>query len=71
VGFWLILIVIYGAVTVFALYMTYQEQRRHVHQSLGINLMGYVLCTLWPLLAAVMLVLVRYHPAEAYSSESD
>lgn len=70
-GFWLTLIVIYGAVAVFALYMTYQEQRRHSHQSLGFNLMGYILCTLWPLLAAVMLILVRYHPAEAYSSESD
>ena len=70
-GFWLFVSMIYCAVTVFALYMTYQEQRRQGRKSLAFNLMGYGLCTIWPILAAAMLVFTRFHPAPAYSIDSE
>ncbi len=70
-GFWVFITVIYCAVTTFALYMTYQEQRRHGQQSIVFNMIGYVLCTVWPLLAAAMLVFAQFYPAPAYSTDSD
>lgn len=70
-GIWTFVLTAYVAVTVFALYMTYQEQRRHNRRSFTFNLIRYALCVVWPLLIAGLAVLARFRPASFYRAEFD
>lgn len=47
-------IAIYVVATVFALCMTYREQRRRGQITPVFTLIGYCLCLVWPLVVAVM-----------------
>lgn len=69
--FWSIVFVLYMLVSVFAVYMTYQEQKRQDHPSPMFNLIGYLACTVWPLVAAAALVAVWRRPARLSAAERD
>ncbi|MGO4909429.1 hypothetical protein ACEN2J_13985 [Pseudorhodobacter sp. W20_MBD10_FR17] len=69
--FWPIVSLIYIAVTVFAVYMTYQEQRRQGRSSPMYNLIGYLLCTVWPVLVAAFLVMARFGPDAGLAAKQD
>ncbi len=50
------MLALYVATTVMALVMTYREQRRMDRARPGYTLIGYIACTVWPLVAVVFLV---------------
>ena len=53
---WTFMLALYVATTVMALVMTYREQRRMDRARPGYTLIGYIACTVWPLVAVVFLV---------------
>jgi hypothetical protein len=57
--FWSVVFVAYLIVTVFAVAMTYREQRQIGQKSVVYNVIGYVACTFWPLVVAVILMSLR------------
>ncbi len=57
--FWSVAFVLYLTVTVFAVVMTWREQRQTGQKSLVYNLIGYMACTVWPLAIAVILMTLR------------
>jgi hypothetical protein len=69
--FWPIVSLIYIAVTIFAVYMTYQEQRRLGRSTPMYNIISYLLCTVWPLLVAAILVIARFRPDEGLVAKQD
>lgn len=60
--FWTILISVYVVTTLFAIVMTYREQRRRGKRTPVHSAIGYLLCTVWPVVAAVMVIF--YRPVE-------
>lgn len=69
--FWPIVSLIYIAITIFAVYMTYQEQRRQGRSSPVYNMIGYLLCTVWPVLIAAILVIARFRPQSDLVAKQD
>ena len=67
--FWTTIFIFYFPITLFAIYMTYQEQKRQERPSLVFNLIGYLLCTVWPLLVAAIGVIVWRQPADQKAAE--
>ncbi len=68
--FWTIFWAVYTFSTIFAIAMTYREQKRSGRSTPLFVLIGYLLCTVWPVVVAV--VLIFYRPVEnpdAYSSD--
>ena len=66
--FWTLLSVCYGAITVFALYMTHQEQKGQDCPNPFDSLIGYLICTIWPLAVLFMIASQRLdvmQPVEA------
>ncbi len=66
--FWTLLSVCYGAITVFALYMTHQEQKRQDCPHTFEILIGYLICTVWPLAVLFMITYRKpdvWQPAKA------
>jgi len=57
--FWNIVFIVYLSVTVFAVIMTYREQRQTGQKSLVYNLFGLIACTVWPLVVAGILMSPR------------
>jgi cytochrome c oxidase assembly factor CtaG len=53
---WTFLLVLYVASTIAAVVMTYREQRRTTLVSPLYRLIGYLACTVWPLVAVVFVV---------------
>jgi hypothetical protein len=49
-----IVMAIYIFTTIFALMMTYHEQKKRGHQTPVFVMIGYVSCMVWPLVGAVM-----------------
>jgi len=58
-----LLILVYVVVTAGAMVMTYREQRRSTQRSLVFNLIGYLACTIWPVVCAVFVVAMQRKPA--------
>ncbi|EPX75646.1 hypothetical protein [Salipiger mucosus] len=56
---WTVAVALYLASTVVALFLTYQEQKRRGHKTPVYTVIGYVLCAVWPLVAAVMVIFYR------------
>ncbi len=67
--FWIFLSVCYGAITVFALYMTHQEQKRQHRPNPFDSLIGYLICTIWPL--AVLFMIASQKPDVLQPVETD
>lgn len=53
--FWILLSVCYGAITLFALFKTHQEQKQKVSSNAFNSLIGYLICTVWPLAVLCMI----------------
>jgi hypothetical protein len=68
---WSIVFFLYALVTVFAIYMSYQEQKRQERPSLMFNLIGYLACTTWPLVAALIFIAARRRPVRLQEAELD
>jgi len=65
-----VFIVFYVATSIFAIAMTYREQKRRGHSTPVFALIGYLLCTVWPLLVAAILVFTSLSPKPGeHSSE--
>jgi multisubunit Na+/H+ antiporter MnhE subunit len=52
-------LIVYLVTTIAALVMTYIEQQRRGHITPVFTLIGYGLCLVWPLVAAVMMLAHR------------
>ncbi len=52
-------------------YMTRQEQKRQEHPNLAYNVMGYVACTLWPLVGLAIFLSAHSRPASFSPAELD
>lgn len=55
-GLFEICVVLYICATLFALTMTYREQRQNGHKNMLFNTIGFIACTVWPLVMAGMIV---------------
>ncbi|MFN4128278.1 MAG: hypothetical protein ACK4GC_00440 [Paracoccaceae bacterium] len=55
----------------FAAYMTHQEQKRQDRPSPLFNLIGYLACTVWPLVAAAALIAAWWRPVRFSAAERD
>lgn len=69
--FWSVVFVLYALVTLFAIYMTYQEQKRQARPSLMFNMIGYLACTIWPVVGAAAFIVARRRPAVFAPAEQD
>ena len=69
--FWHFLLIPYGMITAFAIYMTHMEQRWQSRATLPFTLLGYMLCLVWPLSVVAMLVVVQWRPAQFVRAEID
>lgn len=58
-NFWTTLWSIYAAISIFAITMTYKEQKRTKEVTPIFALIGYLTCTIWPLLVATILIMVQ------------
>lgn len=66
----IIFVAFYVASSIFAITMTYREQKRRGHRTPVFALIGYLLCTVWPLVVAAILVFTRVFPEPGeYPSE--
>ncbi|MCA0942150.1 hypothetical protein CLG85_012255 [Yangia mangrovi] len=54
-----ILLLAYLVTVLVALTLTHRERRRHGHRSALYAVLGYALCLVWPLVAAVMVLFYR------------
>lgn len=61
--FWNVISVIYVLTTVFAIYRTYQEQKQQERPSFLFGVIGYLCCTIWPVVAACIFV-ITYRRSE-------
>ena len=57
--FWTIVIALYCLTTLIAVSLTYQEQKQRQEGTPIYTAIGYLLCTVWPVVAAVMVVVYR------------
>jgi uncharacterized membrane protein len=69
--FWTVFSIIYVLVTTFAVYMTYQEQKRQGRSSFLFCVIGYVICAVWPLAVASICVFARRTPVAQLPGEWD
>ena len=69
--FWSIVCVLYALVTLFAVYMTYQEQKRQARPSVIFNVIGYLACTIWPIVGAAAFIAACRRPAVFAPAERD
>ncbi len=60
--FWTAFIAFYIATSIFAISMTYREQKKSGTVTPIFALIGALLCTVWPLVVAMVLVLSRFFP---------
>lgn len=56
---WSVVIAVYVVISAFAIVMTYREQRKTGGQSVVLNAFGYIACTLWPLVLAILILTLR------------
>lgn len=56
-----IFLLVYAVTTAVAIVMTYREQKRKELRSPLFTLIGYVLCSVWPIVVAVILLFERRH----------
>ncbi len=61
---WTIVIALYVTSTMLAIIMTYREQKRSGHITPVYSMIGYMLCMIWPVVAAVMMIFYRPKAAE-------
>ncbi|SFF03475.1 hypothetical protein SAMN04488523_11575 [Sulfitobacter brevis] len=54
--FWPVLIFLYVVITIFAITMTYREQKKREDVTPMFALIGCILCTVWPLVVAAILL---------------
>lgn len=66
-----VIVSFYLCISVFAVYMTYQEQKRRRKPSPLFNLISYVLCVLWPLALGAILIAVQFQSAKPEFAESE
>lgn len=64
---WTLIVTAYILVSIAALIMTYREQKRKNVKSPLFSLIGYFLCTVWPVTVAAILVAIGH---EALVGES-
>lgn len=57
--FWTFVVALYVISTIFAITMTYREQKRRGHRTPVFAIIGYILCTVWPLVVAVLVIFFR------------
>ncbi len=57
--FWTIGISVYILTTIVAVTLTYKEQKRRGHRTPIFNLIGFMLCMVWPVVAAVMVIFYK------------
>ena len=57
--FWTFFLAAYVSSTVFAIVMTYREQKRRGHSTPIYAAIGYLLCTVWPVVVAFMVIVCR------------
>lgn len=62
-SFQMIFLIIYAVTTVLAIVMTYREQKRKQLKSPLFTLIGYVLCSIWPIVIAFILIFYRTRSA--------
>ncbi len=58
-SFWPLFWSVYVLISIFAITMTYKEQKKSNRTTPVFVFIGYLACTVWPLLVAVMLVLLQ------------
>ena len=68
---WAIVISVYMAISVFAVYMTWREHQRNGQRSIVMGAVSYLLCLVWPLAAAGMYVFARWRPAAFVPADRD
>ncbi len=68
---WTAVIIVYVAISVFAVYMTYHEHQRNGGRSIVMGVFSYSLCVVWPLAAAGMYVFARWQPAKVLPADQD
>ncbi|TGD61202.1 hypothetical protein EYC08_19195 [Tabrizicola sp. WMC-M-20] len=59
----LLALALYSCVALFAVYMTWQERRRTGPACVVYRLGGYILCLMWPLTIAAILISSRLRSA--------
>jgi uncharacterized membrane protein len=69
--FWTVLTVLYVLITTFAVYMTYQEQKRQGRSSFLFCVIGYVICAVWPLAVATMCLFAWRSPVAQLPAEAE
>ncbi|MCF6275858.1 MAG: hypothetical protein L3J05_08865 [Robiginitomaculum sp.] len=57
---WTLIVTVYLFISIAAIIMTYREQKRSNLKSPLFTLIGYVLCTVWPVTVAGTLVAIGY-----------
>ncbi|WP_136444003.1 hypothetical protein [Pacificoceanicola onchidii] len=57
--FWTFVMAAYCLSAIMAITLTYQEQKRRGQSSPVYSLIGYLLCTVWPVVATVMVVFYK------------
>ncbi|MBU2960056.1 hypothetical protein KO516_04275 [Citreicella sp. C3M06] len=62
---WNIFLVLYAIVTFSALFLTFREHRSRGAKSLLHLFGGYLLCTVWPAVVAVMVICYRSKPQDS------
>ncbi len=63
-AFWTVFLAIYMAITLLALVLTFREQRSRGARTPFHAAAGYVLCTVWPAVVAVMVIFYRPSPQQ-------
>lgn len=61
--FWTIVMAVYCLSAIMAITLTYQEQKRRGENTPVYAFIGYLLCTVWPVVATVMVVFYKAGPA--------
>ncbi len=67
---WTVIIAVYIFISIAAITMTYREQKRKSVKSPLFSLIGYVLCTVWPVTVAAVLVAIGHGALVGKSSSS-
>ncbi|WP_226561913.1 hypothetical protein [Salipiger thiooxidans] len=70
-NFWTIAAAAYVWTVIAAVTLTYREQKRRGEESPVYTLIGYVCCSVWPVVAAVMLVFYAPLLSDSEVSERD
>lgn len=58
-NFWTIVIGVYVMTTIVAITLTWREQKNRGERTPVYNFIGYLLCTIWPIVAAVTAIVYR------------